>query len=143
MAKVNAARGGQYPLVATFVLNSGDTVVNTSGATVRGDATGVYDAILLPAGATVIGGELVVNTVFNDTTTPTVAVGDSGSAARYLAATSIEAAARTALTLTGFDGSGENIRITVAAGTGDSTSGKFTLRVTYVMAGRQNESQTA
>lgn len=143
MAKVNAARGGQYPLVSTFTIAAADTIVNTSGATQRVDANGVYDAILLPAGAVVTGGDLTVYTASNDTTTLTASVGDSGSATRYLAATSLKAAARTALTLTGFEGAGENIRITIAVATGDATAGRAVLRLQYVINSRQNESVTA
>ena len=142
MAKLNAARGAQYPLTATFTLAAGDTVTNVSGATVRGDANGSYDAILLPAGAVVQSGELVVETAFNDTTTLTAAIGDSASGNRYLAATSLKAAARTALVPTGYTSLGDNIRVTIATATGDSVAGKVTLRVTYVINGRQNESQT-
>lgn len=142
MAKVFAARGGQYELVSTFSINAADTVTNTSGVVQRVDANGVYDVVLLPAGAVVTGGDLVVYTASNDTTTLTASVGDSASAARYLAATSLKAVARTALTVTGFESDGGNVRVTIATATGDATAGRAVLRLHYTINNRQNESVT-
>lgn len=143
MAKVLASRGGQWPITAEFVLNAGDTVINTSGVEVDGDTAGVYDIIKLPPGAIVTGGELVVETAFDDAGAATIAIGDSASATRYLAATSIKSGARTALTLTGYVSDGGNIRATVAVANGSSTVGKLSVRVTYVIRGRINEVQTS
>lgn len=58
--------------------------------------------IALPVGAIVTGGHLLVKTVANTTGTDALTIGDSGSANRYLASTTLKTAARTALTLTGF-----------------------------------------
>lgn len=143
MATLNATRGAQYVLEAevVFDMSAADTMVNTSGvATAFSAAAGtVFDAMKMPPNATVVGGEVVVETVSNDTGTATIAVGDSGSATRYLAATNIKAAARTALTLTGYRGQGEDIRLTLANANGNATTGKVTVRVLYVMANRLNE----
>jgi hypothetical protein len=140
-----AARGGQYPITAEFTFDvANDTMKNTSGVEDNFKAVGshVFDAILLPTGATVIGGEVVTETAVSGSTAYDVSVGDSGNATRYLDVTDKTAAGRTALTLTGYVGSGESIRLTVAPTGSDATAGKLTLRVSYVIRNRMNESQT-
>ncbi len=143
MALLKKNRGAQWPLYQDFTFTVADTMVDTAGATnsmaVVGSKT--YDVCGLPVGAVVIGGELVVNTVSNDATTATVSVGDSVSATRYLGATTYKTAARTALVPTGYNGLGEDLRITVANGTGGATTGSVTVRVGYVVGGRTNEVQ--
>lgn len=143
MALLKANRAVQYPLWAEFKFTVADTMVNSAGATTAFSLVGstAYDVANLPAGAVVVGGELVVEVVSNDATTATVAVGDSASAVRYLAATNIKALGRTALVPTGFRGAGENLRITVANGTGGATTGTVTVRVMYVIPGRAHEVQ--
>lgn len=144
MATLKKNRSAQYPLVQDFTWTFGDAMLNTAGALVNMKAAGsaTFEPIGLPPGAIVTGGELVVNTVSNDTGAATVSVGDSASAARYLAATSVKAAGRTALVPTGYNGLGEDLRITVANANGDATTGSYTLRVQYVIAGRSQEVQT-
>lgn len=143
MALLKASRNVQYPLHQEFTFNLTDTMADVTGVTNTLSVVGskAYDVINLPQGAVVVGGDLVVETASNDATTATVSVGDSGSAARYLAATSIKAAGRTALVPTGYRGAGENLRITVANGTGGATAGKVTVRVAYVIPGRAHEVQ--
>lgn len=146
MAKLNKNRGLQYALHAEFTFNLTDTFTMTDG-TVRafgaaGAAT-IADVVALPPNAVVIGGDLTVETVSNDSSTSTVSVGDSGSATRYLGATNLKSAARTALVPTGFRGAGEDIRLTFANAGGDATAGTVTLRVTYIVSGRVNETQIA
>ena len=142
MATLLATRSAQYLMEAEFVFDiaAADAVANTSGVvTALSAASVVADVIKLPSAATLVGGEVVVETVSNDTGTATIAVGDSASATRYLSATNIKAAARTALTLTGYRGQGEDIRITLANANGNATTGKVTVRVQYVVANRANE----
>ena len=147
MATLIKNRCLQYPLVAVFEFDiaSGDVMVNTSGVSQTFKATtGTFDVIALPVNSQVIGGDLVVETASNDSSTATLSVGDSGSATRYLGATSIKSAARTALVPTGFmNSSGLDIRITLANASGDATAGKVRLHVTYVVKNRQNETQIA
>lgn len=146
MALVKKNRGLQYPLVAEFTFNLTDTMVATDGTARAFSAAGaaaIFDAIGLPPNAVVVGGDLTVETVSDDTGTATVAIGDSASSTRYLAATNLKAAARTALTLTGFRGAGEDIRLTFANANGNATAGKATVRVTYIVSGRTNEVQVA
>lgn len=146
MAKLRKNRTLQYPLVAEFTFNVTDSLVATDGVERVFNAAGaaqIFDVIGLPPLATVIGGEVVVETASNDTGTATVKVGDSASDARYLSATSIKTAARTALVPTGFRGAGEDIRITLANADGGATAGTVTVRVLYTIQNRSQEVQVA
>lgn len=138
MAKLNAARGAQYPLMAEFTFNFNDTIKATDGVVKALNAALVADLIELPQGAVVVGGEVVVETADSASTTYTLSLGDSASATRYASAVSLKSAARTALTLTGFRAT-EPIRATVAVTGSAPTAGKVTVRVLFVIAGRINE----
>lgn len=144
MAVLKATRTAQYPLNAEFTFNLTDTMLDIAGVSKAFTAAApVMDVIKLPPNAVVIGGDVTVETISNDSSTATIAVGDSSSAARYLAATTIKTAARTALTLTGFRGTGQDIRITLANAGADATAGKVTVRVTYIIQSRSNEVQSS
>ena len=83
MATLKKNRTLQYPLVAEFTFNLADQMVATDGVTRLFKASGaaqLFDVIALPPLATVIGGEVVVETASNDTGAATIAVGDSVSA---------------------------------------------------------------
>lgn len=144
MSKLIATRGQQYPLVAEFTFKFDDTMVDTAGATKDFKTVGstVVDAINLPVGAIVTGGEVVTETAVGGSTAYNVSVGDSGSATRYLSATDRVAAGRTALVPTGYVGNGEQIRVTVAPTVAAATAGKVTVRVQYIVRNRVNETQT-
>lgn len=145
MAQKLATRGGQYPITSEFTFDvANDTMKNTSGVDDNFKVVGshVFDTILLPNNAIVVGGEVVTETAVSGSTAYNVSVGDSGSATRYLGVTDKVAAGRTALVPTGFVGGGEQIRVTVAPTVADATAGKITVRVTYVIRNRMNETQT-
>lgn len=144
MALLRKNRSAQYPLVQDFTFTFADTLANTSGVVSALNAAGsaTFEPVGLPPNATVIGGELQVNVASNDATTATISVGDSANATRYLGATSVKATGRTALVPAGYLGAGEDIRLTVANGTGGATTGSYTIRVMYVVAGRSQEVQT-
>jgi hypothetical protein len=142
MTVLKAARSAQYPLVATFTFNFNDTMLDTAGVSKDFKTLGtsiVADVIPLPVGATILSGEVVTETAVTGSTAYNVSIGDSGSATRYLGATDKKAAGRTALVPTGYVGTGENVRVTVAPTVADATAGKVTVRVEYVLAGRANE----
>lgn len=146
MAKVIATRGAQWPLVAEFVFNPAtDSVIDINGGVkdlnVFGTAI-VFDAINMPTNAVVIGGEVVTEIAGAGSTAFTVSVGDINSATRYLAATDRVAAGRSALTLTGYLGVGENIRISFTPTVANATAGRIVLRVQYVIRNKMNEAQT-
>ena len=117
---------------------------NVSGADDNFNVVGshVFDAILLPTNAIVVGGEVVTETAVSGSTAYNVKVGDSVNDARYLASTDRVAAGRTALTVTGFVGGGEQVRVTVAPTVANATAGKITVRVSYIIRNRVNEVQT-
>lgn len=145
MAKLNATRGGQYPITSEFTFNvANDTMKNASGVDDNFKVVGshVFDALLLPQGAILTGGEVVTETAVSGSTAYNVTVGDATSANRYLAATDKVAAGRTALVPTGFVSTGEQVRVTVAPTVADATAGKVTVRITYVIRNRVNEVQT-
>lgn len=146
MALLKKTRGGQYPLLAEFTFNYNDTMVDVNGNSVDFGLAAVrsnvdFLVIPLPSGATVIGGDITVETAYVGPTVATISVGDSASATRYGSAVSVLAAARTALTLTGFRGAGEDIRIRLNTTVAVASAGKVTVRVEYVVQGRQNENQ--
>jgi hypothetical protein len=144
MALLLKNRGLQYPLMAEFTFSVGDTMMATDGAvrTFGGTGATVFDALNLPNNAVVVGGEVVVEVASNDAgATATIKVGDSGSATRYLGTTTIKTAGRTPLVPTGYRGSGEEIRLTLANANGDATAGTVTVRVLYTITGRVMEVQ--
>lgn len=145
MTKKFATRGGQYPITAEFTFDvANDTMKNVSGIedNFKTVGTHVFDVILLPNNATVINGEIVTETTVSGSTAYNVKVGDSSNDARYLATTNVLTAGKYTFTTTGYVGSGENLRLTVEPTGADATAGKITVRVTYVIRNRINETQT-
>lgn len=144
MSKLIATRGQQYPLVAEFTFNFDDTMVDVDGVLKDFKTVGstVVDAINLPTGAIVIGGEVVTETAVSGSTAYNIKVGDSNDDDRYLSVTDRVAAGRTALSPTGYVGNGEQIRVTVAPTDANATAGKVTVRVQYIVRNRVNETQT-
>lgn len=145
MAQKIATRGGQYPITAEFTFDvATDTMKNVSGAddNFATVATHVFDAINLPQGAVVVGGEVVTETAVSGATAYNVKVGDKDDDDRYLASTDRVAAGRSALTLTGHVSDGGQVRVTVAPTVADATAGKITVRVSYIIRNRVNEVQT-
>lgn len=146
MSKIIATRGSQYPLVASFEASFGDSMVATDGVEKDLFTTGgVFDAIQMPQGAEVIGGELVIDVASDDTGTATVSIGDATLATRYGTTENLKSAAgtRIALDLSGFVNTlGENLRLTIANANGDAAAGKFRVNVLYVIKDRVNEVQT-
>jgi len=163
MSKLQATRGAQKKSVAEFVwsfnqwvIDSVDGVKKTFGATAANSTdpnesgltagTGVvFDAIPMPLGAVVTGGELICETAYVGIGAgATVTVGISGAATALLGSTDIDAltaGSRTALLLTAplTCNGGQNVRLTTAGLTATATAGKFRLRVEYTIDGRQDE----
>ena len=145
MANLTATRGAQEVLNASFVFNFDDQMVPISGGTAIAGTTRVdfgktnivataFDIINLPQDAVIISGELVVETAF-DTASYAVIIGDSASTNRYLSTADRKAAARTALTPTGYRSLGEPLRITIT-NADVCTTGKATVRIQYVIHNR-------
>ena len=142
MATLTKVRTAQPVQAAIFEFTITDTMVNTSGVeTAFSAASGtVYDVIGLPINSQVVGGDITVEAVSTDTGTATLSVGDSSSATRYASAVDIKAAARTALTLTGFpNASGLPIRFTLANQNGNAGAGTVRVTVLYIVENRACE----
>lgn len=144
MALKQATRGAQPVMSAEFTFGFDDTMKDVAGVTKTFGAAfadaGVFDAINLPLGAVVVGGELIVETAGVGPTAYTVAIGHSGNATAFLAATDLKTAARTALTGLGLAANdGKNLRITIASTAANASAGKFRLRVNYTTDGRITE----
>lgn len=146
MALKQATRGAQPVMSAEFDFSFNDTMKDVNGVTktfgsVYTDA-GVFEVINLPLGAVVIGGDLIVEEQGVGPTAYTAAVGTSGSASAFLAATTLLSAAGTRVALTGLGlaaTDGKNVRITIASTVANATAGKFRLRLEYVIDGRITE----
>lgn len=144
MALLKSLRSAQYPLAAEFTFNYNDTMVDVSGVTQDLGSANIktnvnLDAIPLPGNAVLIGGDLTVETAYVGPTAATLSVGDLGSATRYGNAIPLTAAGRTSLTLTGFRGNGENIRLLLNTTVAIATAGKVSVRIAYILTGRANE----
>lgn len=164
MGKLLASRTAQYPMFAEFVFNynqwvidSADGTKKTLGSTValstdptetalNGPAanTIVFDAIPLPIGAVIVGGEIIVETAYAGSTAATVSAGIAGTTTAFANAVDMKTAARTALTITSplTSNAGQNVRLTIAYTVANATAGKVRVRVMYTIDGRTNEVQT-
>lgn len=124
--------GRQWPLCA---------VVDFAYSDIPTTAT-LYEAADLPASARVIGGALVVKTAWNTATSATLAVGDSGAAARYLAATDIKTAGTTVFDFsTDAGGAILDVAVTPTYVGAAATAGAAQLIIQYVIDGKANEVQ--
>lgn len=124
------SNGRQYPLFA-------EVTINVANMTDTGVAVA---AIKLPTNAMVTGGRIVTDTAF-DAATATLAVGDAGSAARYLADGNIAATGVVALVPTGYVSDGSDLIVTPTFAD-PVTVGSVRVQVEYVIAGRAHEVQT-
>lgn len=145
MALLTKNRSAQYPLVQEFVFNFNDTMVDSAGVTkdFKSVGTPVFTVFSLPVGAVALGGHLIVETAYAGPTVATVSVGDSGSATRFLAATSLLTAASTGLAIpvTGL-ASGSDVRLTFDLTVAAATAGRARVRIMYTIDGRGNEVQS-
>ena len=164
MAKLQAARGAQYPLVEEFtfgfqnwVVDSTNGVKETFGATVAASTdpaepmltgpvanTVVFDAMNIPRGAVVFGGEVIVEQAYVGPTAATLSVGIAGTPNALVNAVDLKTAGRTALTLTSplVLNDGQNIRLTMAYTVANATAGKVRVRVLFTLDGRIHEAIT-
>lgn len=103
----------------------------------------VYEALDLPPGAVVVGGDLVVTTAWNTGTTATIDIGDVTTGNRYANDVDLKTAARTALTLTGFTTTTtqKTVNATPTLSGTAATAGAARLTVLYVVKGRAAFSQ--
>lgn len=137
----NSARqnveGGAIEVFETQLANSSTTFV--SGSYNVANTAFDLDVFELPANALVTGIQLYVTQAWDSATAATVSIGDSGSATKYLAATSIKATGITAGSI-----SSEvypipsNIRLRFALnGATTATVGKLFVAIQYIVLGRE------
>lgn len=163
MSSLKANGSAQYPLFAEFTFNwnnwvvdSADGAKKTLGSSVANSTdpnetaltgpaanTITFDALPMPVGAVITGGEVIVETAYAGSTVATVSVGKAGSLTTLANAVDLKTAARTALTITSplFCNSGENIRLTIAYTVANATAGKARVRVQYTIDNRAQEVQ--
>jgi len=102
------------------------------------------EAIDLPVGAEIIGGDLIVDTAFDTGTTATFKFGDALDDDRYTAsAIDLKTAARTALTVTGYRALATSNKLKILptyVGTA-ATAGAGRVRIQYIVDGRAAFSQ--
>jgi len=125
--------GRQYALRAVVDIDLADVSDELSKA-----------ALQLPQNAVVTAIDLIVDTVFDDTTTETLSIGDATSATRYGTTIALGVAGLIAgVAPTGFQTTDAEPEITIvyAGGTGDAAVGAARLIVEYIVAGRHNENQ--
>jgi len=164
MSKIQAVRGVQRILSAEFVFNYNDWAIDsvslvktTFGSTtaladpssaVSGLTAGTaitFDAIPMPLGAVIVGGEVIVETAYVGIgAAATLSLGIAGSTTALVNAMDLDAAAagsRTALTLTAplLCNAGQNIRLTTSGLTATATAGKVRVRVQYTIDGKMDE----
>lgn len=145
MPQVIPVRQAQPVMNSIFEFNFDDTAEDIAGVTktfgsVFGDLI-VMDFMPMPIGATIIGGELIVEDAGVGPTAYTVAVGVAGDAASVLAATDLLVAARTPLLLTSpqVANNGEALRLTISSTVADASAGKFRINVQFVLDNRALE----
>lgn len=104
-------------------------------------ATGVFTRVFdLPAGAVPTDGAMHVITAFDPGTSLTAKFGPSGSSAKYLAATSVAAAARTAFITQNVANAGtEQVGVTFTLVGAVPTVGRLVAWLSYIVPGKQNE----
>lgn len=145
MALKKITRAAQWPLVAEFTASFSDTAKDAVTGTVKGFGTTIaenliLDAIALPQGAVVCGGEVIVETQGVGPTAYTVKLGVTGDDACFLAASDLLAAANTRypllLTKQLAANDGKDLRLTMASTVAVATAGKFRIRVMYTIDGR-------
>jgi hypothetical protein len=162
--KLQATRTAQRVQAAEFAFKYNDWAIDsvslvkkTFGSTVAlADPSGaeagltagtgiVLDAINMPPGAVITGGELICETAYVGIGAgATISVGIAGADTALLGSTDLDALAagsRTALLLTAplTCNGGVNVRMTTAGLTATATAGKFRLRIEYTIDGRAEE----
>ena len=145
MALKKITRAAQWPLVAEFTASFSDTAKDAVSGATKGFGTTaaenlILDAIALPQGAVVCGGEVIVETQGVGPTAYTVKLGVAGDDACFLAASDLLAAANTRypllLTKQLASNDGKDLRLTMASTVAAATAGKFRIRVMYTIDGR-------
>jgi len=128
---ITKAQTVQYPVVASVSFTYADLTT-----------TVVEDLCQIPAGATVVGGEIIVDTAWDSATSATLDIGDDGDDDRYTGTIiNLKTAGRTALTLTGYKYTETDTVDATPTITGATTAGAARINIMYVVEGRSHEVQ--
>lgn len=129
---ITAAQQVQYPVVASVSFTFADLLT-----------TVVEDLCQIPAGATVVGGEIIVDTAWDSGTSDTFDIGDADDDDRYTSTIiNLQSAGRTALTLTGYQYTETDTIIGTPTITGTAaTAGAARINIMYVVEDRGHEVQ--
>lgn len=147
MALKSAARGVQRLQMSEFIASYNDTGKDVVTGATKGFGTTiaenlVMDCNLLPVGALIDHGELIVDVQGVGPTAYTAAISLSDGTV-LLAATSLLAAVGTVAAFTGRGvpqaAAGANVRLTMASTVAAATAGKFRVRVFYTIDGKVDE----
>lgn len=140
MAAIQKDQNRQWPLSLEKTFNFDDDFGDDSAA-----QTGVVvELARLPQGARVTGGEIVVETVWDNGTAATVDIGDVTDPDRYTAAPiDLTALGRTALVLTGFKVTEveRDVDLDPVFTGANGTQGQAYVRIEYVIEDKANEVQ--
>jgi hypothetical protein len=138
---IQKEQGRQWSLSAQITV----TFDQDLGGDTAADTAVLQEAFRLPIGARVTGGEIVVEEAWDNDTTATIDLGNTGDADRYTdtAPVDLTAAARTALDLDGLAvGSDErDVEIDPIFAGSDATQGRAVIRIEYTIDGKANEVQ--
>jgi hypothetical protein len=130
MTVISKNVGHQFPRVACVDMDYSELPATATW-------TGVFD---LPGGAIPIGGAMHVVTAFNPGSALTAAFGTSGTPGKYLAATSLAAAARTAaITQNVALAASEHVGVTLALTGAVPTAGRVIFWLEYLLPDSQHE----
>lgn len=128
---IKAAQSIQYPAVAEVAFTFADLTT-----------TVVEDLCQIPAGATVIGGEIIVDTAWDSGTSASFDIGDADNDDRYTSTIiDLKVAGRTALTLTGYQYTDTDTIIGTPTISGATTAGAARIYIQYVVEDRGHEVQ--
>lgn len=129
---ITAAQQVQYPVVASVSFTFEDLLT-----------TVVEDLCQIPAGATVVGGEIIVDTAWDSGTSDTFDIGDADDDDRYTSTIiNLQTLGRTALTLTGYQYTETDTIIGTPTITGTAaTAGAARINIMYVVEDRGHEVQ--
>ena len=140
MAAIQKDQNRQWPLSLEKTFNFDDDFGDDSAA----QTAVVVELARLPVGARVVGGEIVVEEVWDNGTAATVDIGDVTDPDRYTASpVDLTALGRTALTLDGFKTTEveRDVDLTPVFTGANGTQGSAYVRIQYVIENKANEVQ--
>lgn len=126
---MDKVRNHHWPLAVVVPFTHSDLTTATAEATTQ-----------LPPKATITGGSIVIDTAFDYATSGVIDIGDAADPNRYTSsAVDLTTAARTALTLTGYQTTAPTDITATPTLVGAVSAGAGRLIIEYVVEGKGNE----